>query len=189
VAVSNDESESAAGFIIVPLEAVHQRHHFKCGVESLDRYFQEQAGQDVRRRANGVFVLVESAPPQTPTPETVPPETILGYYTLCATALAPGVIPDAARKHLPRYPLVSATLIGRLAVAASHQGRRLGSLLLADALQRAFQSAETVGSSMVVVDAIDEGAAAFYAAFGFIRLPESLRLVLPMRVIERMMSA
>ena len=107
----------------------------------------------MRRRANGVFVLVESV-----SPETVPPETILAYYTLCATAMAPGVIPDAARKHIPRYPLVSATLIGRLAVAIGHQGQGLGALLLVDAVQRAFQSAETVdGSSMVVVDAIDEG--------------------------------
>lgn len=179
---SSDESAGRlipAHFVIVPLDAIHQRQDFQCGVESLDRYLHTQAGQDVRRRANGVLVLVEPTSP----------ETILGYYTLCATALAPGTIPDAARKHLPRYPLVSATLVGRLAVAASHQGQGLGALLLVDALQRAFQSAETVGSSMVVVDAIDEGAAAFYAAFGLIRLPDSLRLILPMRVIERMVGA
>ena len=42
---------------------------------------------------------------------------------------------------MPRYPLVSATLIGRLAVATEHQGQRLGALLLADALQRTFESA------------------------------------------------
>src|SRR5271154_5161370 len=73
------------------------------------------------------------------------------------------------------------TLIGRLAVARDQQGQRLGSILLADALQRAFESASTVGSSMVIVDALDETAAGFYAAHGFARLPDSLRLVLPMR--------
>ena len=36
---------------------------------------------------------------------------------------------------------------------------------------------------MVVVDALDERAADFYAAHGFVRLPESMRLVLPLRVI------
>jgi hypothetical protein len=35
---------------------------------------------------------------------------------------------------------------------------------------------------MVVVDALDEAAAGFYAAHGFVRLPDSLRLVLPMRM-------
>lgn len=57
----------------------------------------------------------------------------------------------------PRYPLVSCTLIGRLAVAKDQQGQRLGSILPTDALQRAFDSASTVGTSMVIVDALDEG--------------------------------
>ena len=142
----------------------HHRAGFSCGVESLDRYLQTQAGQDVRRRANAVFVLVGRTRP----------DRVLGYHTLCATALPPGQVPEAARKHIPRYPLVSATLIGRLAVAKERQGQRLGAILLADALRRALGSAATVGSSMIVVDAIDEGAAAFYAAHGFIRLPEIL---------------
>ena len=124
--------------------------------------------------ANGVFVLVGADQPHA----------VLGYYTLCATVLAPGVIPDAAKKHLPRYPLVSATLIGRLAVASDYQGRRFGAIMLADALLRSLASAEVVGSSMVVVDAVDETAAAFYSAHGFARLPDSLRLVLPMRAIK-----
>lgn len=165
-------------FVVVPLDDDHDRAAFTCGVETLDRYFHTQAGQDVRRRANGVFVLADR----------VQPERVLGYYTLCATALPPGDVPEAARKQIPRYPLVSATLIGRLAVAKDRQGQRLGAVLLADALRRALASAETVGSSMIVVDALDEGAVGFYAAHGFIQLPESLRLVLPMRVVERLVA-
>jgi hypothetical protein len=34
---------------------------------------------------------------------------------------------------------------------------------------------------MVIVDALDEAAARFYAAHGFVRLPDSMRLVLLMR--------
>lgn len=154
----------------------HDRVGFTCAVEILDRYFSTQAGQDVRRKANAVFVLVE--------PDH--PARVLGYYTLCATALPPGQVPEAARKHVPRYPLVSATLIGRLAVAQSHQRQGLGAILLADALRRSFASADTVGSSMIVVDALDDSGAGFYSAHGFIRLPDSLRLVLPMRLAGRM---
>jgi predicted GNAT family N-acyltransferase len=157
---------------VVLLDEQHDRSSFTCGVESLDRYLKTQAGQDVRRKANAVFVLSEAGEPAR----------ILGYYTLCAMAVSLGDVPEAARKHIPRYPLVSATLIGRLAVATEDQGQRLGAVLLADALQRAFESASTVGSSMVVVDALDEPAAGFYAAHGFVRLPDSLRLVLPMRL-------
>jgi GNAT superfamily N-acetyltransferase len=160
------------------LAAHHDRDAFSCGIDSLDRYLRSQAGQDVRRRANGVFILVAA--------DAV--ETVLGYYTLCATSLLQGDVPAAARKHVTRYPLVSATLIGRLAVSRTRQGDGLGSLLLADAVQRAYASAETVGSSMLVVDALNERAAAFYESFDFPRLPESLRLVLPMRSIEELLA-
>ena len=157
---------------IVLLGEGHDRSSFTCGVESLDRYLRTQAGQDIRRKANAVFVLTA----------TEAPARILGYYTLCAMTVSQGDVPEAARKHTARYPLVSATLIGRLAVANDRHGQRLGMVLLADALQRAFESAITVGSSMVVVDALDEAVAGFYAAHGFVRLPDSLRLALPMRL-------
>ncbi len=159
---------------IEALAAHHDRGGFSCGIDSLDRYFRTQASQDVRRKANGVFVLTE--------PER--PDVVLGYYTLCATGLPQGDVPAAARKHVPRYPLVSATLVGRLAVSETRQGERLGAMLLADAVRRAHGSAATVGSSMLVVDAINERAAAFYEGNGFVRLPDSLRLVLPMQVIR-----
>jgi predicted GNAT family N-acyltransferase len=157
---------------IVLLGKDHDRDSFSCGVESLDRYLKTQAGQDVRRKANAVFILSE----------TSQPAEVLGYYTLRALAISHGDVPEAARKHVPRYPLVSATLIGRRAVAKHRQGQRLGAVLLADALRRAFDSASTVGSSMVIVDALDETAASFYSAYGFVRLPDSQRLVLPMRL-------
>ena len=154
------------------LGEAHDRGSFTCGVETLDRYLKTQAGQDVRRKVNVVFILSEVSEPTQ----------VLGYYTMCAMAISQGDVPEAARKYVPRYPLVSATLIGRLAVAKERQGQRLGAVLLADALQRAFDSAGTVGSSMVVVDALYEAAAGFCAAHGFVRLPDSLRLVLPMRM-------
>lgn len=165
-----------AGFQVAPLDAQHDRGAFGCGIDSLDTYLKTQASQDVRRRASGVFVLVEASQPGV----------VLGYYTLAATALPPGNVPEAARKHIPRYPLVSATLIGRLAVARERHGQGLGALLLVDALKRAYASAATVGASMVVVDAIDEAASAFYAAHGFLRLADSSRLILPMRTIAAM---
>jgi hypothetical protein len=49
-------------------------------------------------------------------------------------------------------------------------------------------SADTIGSSMLVVDAITERAAAFYEANGFLRLPDSLRLVLQMHAIQRLVE-
>ncbi len=113
----------------------------------------------MRRSANAVFVLVR--------PDA--PNNVVGYFTLCAYTFEPGAVPDEARKHSPRYPLVSATLVGRLAVCAAHQGRGIGAMLPVRALRVAYASAAVIGSPMGVVDAIDEHAASFYAAYGFIR--------------------
>ena len=161
-----------------PLTRDHTRDAFRCGVESLDLYLKTQASQDMRRKANAVFVLI-------PTSDA---RQICGYFTLCSYALAPGSIPEEAKKHIPRYPLVSATLLGRLAVHAELHGQGLGAILLAEALRKAYENADVVGYSMIVVDAIDERAAKFYAAHGFIRLPESMRLILPMRTIANLLE-
>jgi ribosomal protein S18 acetylase RimI-like enzyme len=165
-------------FRLEPLGKHHDRAKFACGVENLDSYLKIQAPQDMRRKANAVFVL-------TPLDSS---NRIAGYFTLCASRLAPGTIPDEARKHIPRYPVVSATLIGRLAVSTAFQCQRLGSLVLAEALRKTYENASIVGSSMVVVDAINERAVRFYQAHGFIKLPESMRLILPVRSIAEIAS-
>ncbi|MEY3758982.1 MAG: hypothetical protein RIR39_473 [Pseudomonadota bacterium] len=164
---------------IEPFGPLHNRAGFTCGVESLDRYFKTQASQDVKRKINAVFILVDPREPAE----------VLGYYTLCATALAQGDVPEGARKHITRYPVVSATLLGRLAVVGHQQRQGLGALLLADAVKRAYASASSVGSSMLIVDAISEQAANFYVANGFVRLADSLRLILPMQAIAKMVAS
>jgi GNAT superfamily N-acetyltransferase len=84
----------------------------------------------------------------------------------------------------PRDPLAR----DRFPVAETRQGHGLGAILLADAVRRAYTTSGTVGSSILVVDAISERAAAFYKGNGFLRPPESLRLVLPMHAIERLLQ-
>jgi ribosomal protein S18 acetylase RimI-like enzyme len=161
-----------------PLTKQHDRAGFHCAAESLDVYLKTQASQDMRRKANAVFVLVP----------VEKPSRIAGYFTLCAYGLAPGAIPEPVRKLIPRYPMVSATLMGRLAVDTQFQGQGLGATLLAMALRSAYENAAQVGSSMVVVDALDQRAAGFYSAHGFIQLPESMRLILPMQTIAGLFS-
>lgn len=161
---------------VEPLANHHDRTAFACGQDSLDRYLKTQASQDMRRKANAVFVLVE---PDKPT-------HIIGYFTLCAFAIEPGAVAIEIRKHIARYPLISATLIGRLAVSTSNQGQGLGSMLLARALRLAYDNAETVGSSMIVVDALDEAAARFYRTHGFIQLNDTMRLILPVVTLGKL---
>ena len=117
------------------------------------------------------------------------PTFIAGYYTLSAAQFLLRDLPEEQRRKLPRYPAVPGTLLGRLAVDNTVKGRRLGEQLLVDALHRSLRASRDVASVAVVVDALDEGAAAFYERYGFKRFRDTpLRLFLPMKDIEASFS-
>jgi predicted GNAT family N-acyltransferase len=89
-------------------------------------------------------------------------------------------------KKLPKYPLVPATLLGRLAVDVRLRGKGAGEHLLMDALRRALEASREVASVAVVVDAKDDSAVSFYRRYGFIGFADQpRRLFLPMAVIEK----
>ncbi|MBF0317453.1 MAG: GNAT family N-acetyltransferase [Nitrospirae bacterium] len=160
--------------VIKPLGKHHDRAAFDCGVEALQHYIREQAGQDMQRKIAATFVLVGDTS-----------AAIVGYYTLSSTSVNIVELPEQVARKLPRYPMMPATLIGRLAVGRHYQGRGYGKFLLADALRRCLIATEQVGSVAVIVDAKDDKAKAFYEHFQFIPLVNySHRLFLPMVVIE-----
>ena len=152
---------------IQPLSAEHDRSAFSCGMPALDRYLQEQAGQDARRRVAAPFVA------------TTDGVKVLGFYTLSATSIQLTEVPAALAKKLPRYPRLPATLLGRLATDLSARGVGLGRVLLVDAITRSVRS--EIASFALVLDAKDEAAASFYERESFIRLPGT-----PIRFVRRM---
>lgn len=145
---------------IEPLSG-QDRSAFASGSEALDRYLQQQAKQDMRRRVASCFVAVDAT------------GEIVGFYTIAASSLVLDLLPADQAKRLPRYPTVPAVLLGRLAVAQAHQGKRLGGALVADALLRATR-AEVMAYAMVV-DAKDDAAVRFYQHLGFERLGDDQR--------------
>ena len=139
----------------------HDRSRFDCGTAELDRYLRERAMQDMRRRVTSCFVAVDQD------------EEVAGFFTLAATSLPVDQLSAERAKRLPRYPVIPAVLLGRLAVALAHQGRQLGGALVADAILRASRS-EVMAYAMIV-DAKDDSAARFYAHLGFERLGDDTR--------------
>ena len=116
--------------------------------------------------------------------------SILGYYTLSAYGIQLSALPEGISRRLPRYPLIPATLLGRLAVSSAHQGQKRGRFLLTDALHRSWRNTTQVASVGVVVDALDESARAFYLHHEFIPLLDHPnRLFLAMATIEKAFKA
>lgn len=115
----------------------------------------------------------------------LPDGTIAGYYTLSSTSVQIAELPAQTSRKLPRYPLVPATLLGRLAVDRSHQSKGYGRYLLADALHRVSRS--EIASFAVVVDAKDEGARRFYERESFLPLSDQpMKLFRPLADIRRL---
>lgn len=161
---------------IDPLNDRHDRAAFASDVEPLDRYFHTQAGQDVRKRVSSCFVLTDG---ETATP--------LGFYTLAAASILLADLPEPLAKRLPRYPEVPATLMGRLAVDARQRRRGFGGLLLLDAFSRTLRS--EIATHAFIVDAKDEAAAGFYAAYRFLPLAAGgRRMFLPMSEVAKLFA-
>jgi predicted GNAT family N-acyltransferase len=163
-------------FQIQTLAKSHKRQSFSCGIASLDYYIQKRSRQDSGRHLSVTFVLNDQEK-----------NRIAGYYTLSSTSITLEGLAHELAKKLPQYPLLPATLIGRLAVDSNYQKQGLGEVLLLDALHRTYQTSSEIASFAVVVDAIDDNAVKFYKKYGFMTFANrNNKLYLPMKTIAQM---
>ena len=158
------------------LNSGHRRNEFHCGKEILDNYLHKQANQDVKRKLSACFVAVD-----------IETNLIKGYYTLANNSIAQELIPKKLQKKLPSsYSSIPTTLLGRLAVDIRYQSKGIGKLLLIDALKKSHEISKKIGSFAVVVDSLDKDAEKFYLKYGFIKLPDSKKMFLPMKTINEL---
>lgn len=132
----------------------HDRSSFRCGNESMDRWFIDHAWTAQRQDSARTFVLIGDD------------ERIIGFYSLAMGSVEKAAAPSRLVRGLPRHP-VPMVLVARLAVDQSAQGEDLGSSLLFEALHRAALAAEHAAARLVAVDPIDDGARRFYERWGF----------------------
>lgn len=160
---------------IEPLNSSLNKKDFNCGKEMLDNYFHSQASQDVKRKLCVVFAMFEDT-------------TVKGYYTLSNASISAEMMPEIVKKKMPKsYETLPVTLLGRLAIDTKFKGQGLGGIILLDALKRSYEIAsQSLGSIGVVVDPLDPDAVAFYGKFGFILLPDSGKMFLPMADIAKL---
>ena len=162
-------------FSIGPLGG-QDRRTFTCGNLALDAYLLTQAGQDMKRRVAACFLTIDAAT-----------GAIAGYYTLSACHVQLADLATDWQKKLPRYPVVPSARLGRLAIDVKYQGRKLGAALLANAVARAIRS--DIAAHMMVVEAKNDSAAAFYMHHGFRRDPhDPLRLYAPLATLGRALA-
>lgn len=151
------------------------RAEFDCGEELLNLWLREHAGQSERRDTARTFVAVGNG------------DVIVGYFSLVAGQLAAdesGIEPLDSRYPIPCVRLA------RLAVDLKFQGTGVGSLLLGEAVRLSSEVLERAAMQVLVVEALNLDAVAFYARWGFRRFRDDpLRLYLTSQDIRASIRA
>jgi GNAT superfamily N-acetyltransferase len=145
-------------FISEQLNDCHDLSRFDCGRPDINDGLRNKA---LHARAMGTartFVWVD---------ESV--AVVAGYYSVAPHLIERAETPSAVGRGSPDQ--IPALLLARLALGREYQGRGLGAQLLVDALELIVVNARRVGGRLVVVDAIDNRARAFYEHHGFDGLP------------------
>jgi len=149
------------------IEASDQLSGFACGHPSLDEWLLKTALRAERERTATTYVVLAE-------------DRVVAYYSLAAHSVLRDTI-GGGRLARNTPQAVPAILLARLAVDHRWQGRRIGSSLLAHAVTITRTVATMVATRAIIVDPIDDAAAAFYTRYGFRPFPASgsSRMYLP----------
>ncbi len=137
-----------------PLTAAHDVSDFSCGKPSLDRWLQTRALANQEKGFTAVMVVHENG-------------RVIGYYGLAPTSIVPAQLPRSIRTGQPPDP-VPCLLLAQLATDQGWAGKGIGTGLLKHALQRCVTASRLIGGRALVVNAVDEEAAAFWRRWGFL---------------------
>lgn len=157
----------------------HDREAFDCGDSALNDFLRRHARKTHDLGGAKTFLAIADAPPQT----------ILGFYSLCPGSIEFARAPELIRRGLARHE-VPVFRLARLAVDRLQQGKGLGGQLLLDAGRRCLLVAAQVGGVALLIDAKDSSVARWYAGFGAVPLLDApLSLLLPLKTIEAALAA
>ena len=149
------------------LDTHHDVSTFDSGNDMLDGWLRRHALAAQRMDSARTFVAIRGG-------------RVVGYFSLTMGSVLRADAPAKLVRGMPAYP-VGMVLLARLAVDQSQQGKGVGAMLLAEALRKAVAAGEVAAARLIVVDAVDDNAAAFYERYGFVRAPEH-----PLRLYRRM---
>ncbi|MDE0176024.1 MAG: GNAT family N-acetyltransferase [Defluviicoccus sp.] len=153
-------------------------HHVLAGLDSgqptLDNWLTARALRNERDGASRTYVVCDDG-------------AVVAYYCLAAGAVQHRDVPGRFRRNMPDP--IPVMLMGRLAVAGSHQGKGIARGLVRDAILRTLKAAEIAGIRALLVHALDEDAATFYRHLGFLESPvDPLVLALPVAMARKLLD-
>lgn len=150
-----------------PLGYHHIIDRFDCGNDDLTDWLVQHSGH-ATRQGTRTYVLIREGTQEA-----------LGYVAIAPHLLEREELPTRVGRGAPRQ--VPAILLAKLALDVRLHGQGLGSELLVRTLHLIAEAARVAGGKLVVVDAIDDDAAAFYGRHDFVPVPGN-----PHRLIHKL---
>lgn len=155
-----------------PLSPEQDLDPFTSGTPALDEWLRRHA-RDAAAQGTRTYVLLGATT-----------DEVVGYFAIAPHLLEREAAPKRVGRGAPAR--IPAILLAKLALDRRLHGQGLGSELLVHALQTIFTAARAAGGRLVVVDAIDDPAAAFYAAHDFVPTPgDPRRLVIKLSTVAK----
>jgi GNAT superfamily N-acetyltransferase len=156
---------------VVALDESHDLESFTSGNIELDNWLRLHARNATGQGTRTLVVIDER-------------DTIVGYFAIAPHVLDRDDVPKKLGRGAPRQ--IPAILLAKLALSTDLHGQGLGAELLVRALATILDAARAAGGKVVVVDAIDERAAAFYRHHDLEALPDRPdRLVMKLSTVAR----
>lgn len=157
---------------IEPLTDGHNLDTFTCGHPALDTWLREHA-QRATRQGTRTYLLIEDRT-----------AAVAGYYAITPHLIEREETPRRIGRGAPRQ--IPAILLAKLALHERLHRKGLGAELLIHALTTIVTAARSAGGRLVIVDAIDDNAAAFYRAHDFEPTPnDPHRLILKLSTVAK----
>ena len=157
-----------------PIASHHALAGFDSGQPTLDNWLIARALRNERDGASRTYVVCEDG-------------AVVAYYCLAAGSVQHRDVPGRVRRNMSDP--IPVMLMGRLAVAGSHQGRGIARGLVRDAVLRTLKAAEIAGIRALLVHVLDEDAATFYRHLGFLESPvDPLVLTLPVALASKLLD-
>jgi GNAT superfamily N-acetyltransferase len=155
----------------------HDRTAFDCGDAELNVFLLRYARQSHDQGGAKTFLAIDDNT-----------RAIVGFYSLAPASLVYQRAPEIVQCGLARHK-VPGFRLARIAIDGAQQGRGLGGQLLLAAGRRCLMAAAVVGGAILIIDARNDRAAAWYVGYGAMPLVDAERtLVLPLATIEGLLK-
>jgi predicted N-acetyltransferase YhbS len=156
---------------VEPLGDHHDLTKFECGKPELDAWLRDHA-RSATGQGTRTYVLLDTS------------DQVVAYFAIAPHTIDRENLSKKTGRGAPQH--IPAILLAKLALAESLDRKHLGGELLIAALATIVDAARRAGGKFVVVDAIDEDAAAFYAHHEFEAMPSnSLRFTRKLSTIAK----